>query len=626
MREYRIAFFTVDWNYDLVESTLHGLKRFVDEHENVRLCVFDCFGKDIGNARDRSEYGIFELADLNQFDGLLIQGNQIVLRPIRDAIAKRVAQTGIPAVSIDCPIEGCTQVGIDNRQAQRDIAAHLIHAHGARRLAYLTGMMDNGSPEGRQRLEGFMDACREGGIPPEDVEVIECTWRTTDGAKVGARWCREHRPLPDAFVCANDEMALGLIGELKRGGYAVPRDVRVTGFDNITGAQLSKPRLSTVHRDYSAMNYTAMERLIAKIDGTEDRDFIPFGYEVIHSGSCGCADAAPMDYFREQYFQQNRLLRAYFTLQDQMAEALFDASGLPELMRIIERHYGIFGCDRVYLCLNDFYYDNFDQKQLLDSGRRFGREMLLAACGGNGTAARNGGFPRFPTSHLLPEGLAEAHRFLIFYPLHYNTHSIGYLAMDSISHAAKLNLHESIFSFLDIAIDNVRKKGLLRQLNAALDDLYIHDALTGLYNRFGLERYGQQAFDAFLAADGGVQVLFVDMDNLKDINDRHGHEYGDTAIRAVSQIMRAACDPQDFLMRYGGDEFLAIASCREAGLAQALMEAVEAYDPGDALPCPLSVSVGQVTADARSPRTLEQCVREADGRMYDIKHRKKSGE
>ena len=46
MRNYRIAYFTADWNYELVETTLHGLRQFVDDHEHVQLCVFDCFGKD----------------------------------------------------------------------------------------------------------------------------------------------------------------------------------------------------------------------------------------------------------------------------------------------------------------------------------------------------------------------------------------------------------------------------------------------------------------------------------------------------------------------------------------------------------------------------------------------------
>ena len=112
-RSYRIAFFTVDWNYELVESTLHGLKQFVDEHPNVSLSIFDCFGKDQDNAKDKSEYAIFTLPDLKQFDGLLVQGNQIILQRVREDLGRRIKESGVPAVSIGCPMEGCTLIHID---------------------------------------------------------------------------------------------------------------------------------------------------------------------------------------------------------------------------------------------------------------------------------------------------------------------------------------------------------------------------------------------------------------------------------------------------------------------------------------------------------------------------------
>ena len=86
MIKYRIAFFTADWNFELVETTLHGLKQYVDEHGDVQLCVFDCFGKDLDNEKDKSEYAIYQLADLSKFDGLLIQGNQIVLKRVREEL------------------------------------------------------------------------------------------------------------------------------------------------------------------------------------------------------------------------------------------------------------------------------------------------------------------------------------------------------------------------------------------------------------------------------------------------------------------------------------------------------------------------------------------------------------
>ena len=212
-------------------------------------------------------------------------------------------------------------------------------------------------------------------------------------------------------------------------------------------------------------------------------------------------------------------------------------------------------------------------------------------------------------------------RFLSFYPLHYNTYSIGYFVMNGISQAAKLNLHESVFSFLEIAIENVRKKGLLRQLNDVLDNLYVHDALTGLYNRFGYERFAQQTYEGFLRDDGGAQVLFVDMDDMKNINDRYGHEIGDAAIRTAAEHIKKACRAGDFMMRYGGDEFLVIASIRESGLADALARMPDVSS--EELPCRLSLTVGQVLSDGSASQSLDHCIQAADARMYEIKKQKK---
>ena len=253
--------------------------------------------------------------------------------------------------------------------------------------------------------------------------------------------------------------------------------------------------------------------------------------------------------------------------------------------------------------------------------------MVLAACGRSWISKeRNRPYIRFPRKGLLPESLMQQERFIIFYPLHYNTYSIGYLALDGISEAAKLNLHMSIFSFLEIAIENARKKCLLRQFNDFLDNLYVHDALTGLYNRFGYERYGQHTFDTFMMQDGGAQIMFIDLDYLKQINDRYGHEIGDEAIRGAAGIIKDVCGPHDFTMRFGGDEFLVIASCRERDLIEAMQQAVKAYNKENgSKPYALSLSIGIIRANGLENKTLEECVQAADAQMYEEKTKRRSG-
>ena len=213
----------------------------------------------------------------------------------------------------------------------------------------------------------------------------------------------------------------------------------------------------------------------------------------------------------------------------------------------------------------------------------------------------------------------------MFYPLHYNTYSIGYIALNGICTAAKMNLHESILNFLEIAIENVRKKSLLHNLNDTLDDLYVHDALTGLYNRFGLTRFGQQRYDDFLASEGSVQVLFIDMDDMKSINDRFGHETGDAALKISARILQRTCSDDAFIMRYGGDEFIIIDTGRNKRLSDGILAAVDEYNRTSGMPFSLGFSIGVVQTDDLKRLPMDDCIKEADSRMYKIKQKRKAG-
>ena len=197
--------------------------------------------------------------------------------------------------------------------------------------------------------------------------------------------------------------------------------------------------------------------------------------------------------------------------------------------------------------------------------------------------------------------------------------------MDGMSEAAKMNLHESIFNFLEIAIENIRKKELLRRFNEMLDDLSVHDGLTELDNRFGLERYGEEILSRLIKKYGSAQVLFTDMDDMKDINDKFGHDAGDDALRAVARILRENCGEEDFIMRYGGDEFVVIASGTAEDLKKRILAAADEWNASSGRPFALGMSIGRSVAARNPKRSLDECIREADARMYEIKAARKVG-
>ena len=615
-RTYKIAYFAVDWNYELVDQALHGLKHYSDMHSNVVLRVFDCFGKDLDNAKDKSEYRIFTLPDLASFDGAVILGNQLILERIRNELVQRIDKAGIPAVSIGCPLPGCILVDHNNRTAQKTITNHIIREHNARRLVYLTGNIGNNCPEAEARLAGFLDACRENGVPSEDIQVLEKTWRTTDGRDVAEQWIEESFPMPDAFVCANDEMALGLMETLRENDIRIPEDVIVTGYDNLNSAELSCPRLSSVYCDYRQMNQRALEILIDMIEERHVPSVVQEEAQIVISESCGCSDAAPPEEIRNRYFLQTRFLRSFYLLQDQLAEELFKANNLKDLTAAVLRNRAIFGCHDIFLCFNDYYFDNYEKAEWNQDSETYGNEMVLAGRS----------YIRFPTRQLLPEPYLSRERFLVFYPLHYNTYSIGYIAMDGLSEAARLNLHESILNFLEIAIENIRKKELLRRFNEMLDDLYVHDGLTKLLNRFGLERFGSDTFNRLIKKYGSAQILFADIDGMKEINDHWGHEAGDTALKAASRILTQCCGDEDVIIRYGGDEFVVIAVGTNAELKERIIEAVDEWNKSSGHPpYSLKLSIGVVQAGKKTNKSMEECIREADGLMYEIKTARNAG-
>ena len=118
---------------------------------------------------------------------------------------------------------------------------------------------------------------------------------------------------------------------------------------------------------------------------------------------------------------------------------------------------------------------------------------------------------------------------------------------------------------------------LMAQLQRVAD----HDGLTGLLNRRAFEhRLHQRLAEPPGNADGGLALLWLDLDHFKSINDRHGHLAGDAVLRAVAETLARCCRPDDLSARLGGEEFaLAIAAPDAAvttAIAERLREAIAA--------------------------------------------------
>jgi LacI family transcriptional regulator len=130
---------------------------------------------------------------------------------------------------------------------------------GHRHIALLKGAPGNVDAE--ERARGYRDALRGAGIEPDASLEFEGDFTESSGYRCGGALLRL-RPRPSAVFAANDYMAIGLLSAMRDAGIEVPRQMAVTGFDDIAIARYLNPPLTTVHIDTYEMGVRAARALI----------------------------------------------------------------------------------------------------------------------------------------------------------------------------------------------------------------------------------------------------------------------------------------------------------------------------------------------------------------------------
>jgi diguanylate cyclase (GGDEF)-like protein len=152
------------------------------------------------------------------------------------------------------------------------------------------------------------------------------------------------------------------------------------------------------------------------------------------------------------------------------------------------------------------------------------------------------------------------------------------------------------------------------------------DRLTSLYNRAYLDEILPQYFDASRRQAAPLSVIFLDLDHFKTVNDTYGHEAGDRVLVAVAKILRSAVRAPDIVVRYGGEEFVALLpNTTEQGaefVGQRLRAAIasQRYDISEGRQVSTTISVGCATASLRRPFSNErELINAADKCLYAAK-------
>ena len=616
----KIAVCTNGWSPDVLAKAMEGFEAYA-ESEDLDIYVFMSYASySVHTTLMQGELNIYNLCEPSDYDGVIVFSNLLNSDETAEKICIAARDKGVPVVSIGMEFDGVLSFSVDNETGMRELVTHLVEEHGVKNLYYMGGTETH--VDSIDRLNITRSVLEEHGLELPDDHVVYGKWANKRAVEALGVILDTAEALPDAIVCANDVMALAVATDLEKRGINVPGEIIVTGFDNAQNANIFYPAITTVAQDYTYVARKACELIYAgQKDSASEQLKVPT-YAVI-AESCGCTPPEyaerRLDYCRHT-FQRNTDNNLLEQNERGMRSCLSEVSTYNEMKEKLREHYlwnHQFEGSAFYLVFNSDYLDKvYADEQDLCTDTLNGELQVLVAIRDDKLLDVD----HVNSKDLIPaysKKPGERHVFYIL-PLHYYQYNYGYAVFTDKPYV----LHDAMmFPYLE----KLQQSARLLRANLKLQHLYDKDALTGVYNRMGYESKALPLYQAGIADKKPMSVMFIDINSMKIINDRYGHDAGDNAIKLVAESISDRLEKNWIAVRYGGDEFLVIIPECDGKTASQIKTDIEKglQDKCDKnmLPYTLTASIGYVTTDpiGRAGASLEEYVKEADDLMYKIK-------
>lgn len=622
-------------SFDNQRKILEGIMEQAKAHD-IKIFVFTCFiNYNEVNVEKQGAFHIMEMPDYKLYDGIIVVKNTIQYSGIADYVIQKVRESGVPAVCIDEEVEGMHYVGISDYQSMRMIVEHVVKDHQKRKVCYVTGRVNN--KEGTERLRAYEDTMREAALPYDKEDIFCGDYALESGRRAAVYYIRERGIVPEAIICANDSMAIGVCSQLELMRYRVPEDIIVTGFDGDELAYCHLPPITTVNRNQFRLGCEAVD-ILMHADSMEQYQKRIVSTSMSVGNSCGCQETVPLDVdeLRRTYVTKSYIMQQSVDGIKNMSSDFASVSTPDELAEALKKYVEMTDMQYFYLCLGS--YDeifrwkekNLDGKiQQAESGMTYTDEVKVVL------AYEEGEFKEYGTINkqdIIPPACRNRIKSDLFVvtPVFYQKLCYGYCVSCNSEFPLRSELFYSWVMNIGIGLENIRKQVLLQETVKELNSMWVYDMLTHLYNRAGFYHYAEPMLEHMKEDDAEVFVMFTDIDRLKYVNDTFGHNQGDVYIREIANALRRHVGEDQLLMRYGGDEFVVFgrspgSDAVEQQISQ-IREDIASRNKALNYVFHMEASIGYTTYQARQIEDLNEIMELADERMYKDKRTKRERE
>ncbi|MCQ2541882.1 MAG: GGDEF domain-containing protein [Lachnospiraceae bacterium] len=622
----KIAVFANAWSEKNLSDALEGIK-CVAKEKDIDLFVFISHAAPGMNANEqREEKRIYQLPDFRDFDGLIVFSSTMNFDDLVIDARDRAAEARIPAISIGSKVDGMVSVEMSNKATMRELVEHLVTCHEVSDVEFIAG--SKGSENSDARVDAWREVFEEHNLETNEERVHYTDWSTREAIVVVEEiLARRKENLPDAIICANDFIAMGVSGLLNEVGIRMPEDIIVTGYDYTYDGQVFSPALCTVGQNDYLVGQTAAEKLINMISGGVEENVV-INNIFINNQSCGCEreglDELRIKECNTRYYNRIKALEFGWS-NSWISHSLLKSPKPEDIRENLDEYLGrskIFNNGTTYI-LEDakakLYFA--DKKEEAAAGGYSDELDVLAAVERRSRVPGN----KINKRELIPgyKKVDGDSKLYMFMPIHFMDGVFGYAVVEDWLVGISTGKIKIFLDSFNQAVEKLEQNIKLENLNELLQDLYTKDSLTGLYNRFGFNSEGVILFNRCKANNSKMVLMFVDINRMKLINDYYGHLQGDMAIKTVAEVIRNSI-PQEFkAIRFGGDEFLIVGEYEDEDgiktIQQNIMDGVKNLGKSMNYPFYLSVSCGYLHFVPSADDSLDTYIKQADESMYEIK-------
>lgn len=626
----RLAVIVSSINEDYQNNIIEGIQSFTSQHDFI-VTVFAAFGGIVNiQEHEIGENAIYQLVDFNNYDGAILMTNTIMSDDVTYDIISSAKKSGIPIVSIDYENNDFYSVITNNEKAQSEVIEHIINEHNARNICYVSGPPTN--PDSIQRLFAYKNVLKKNNIQYDPKKIYEGHFLEFDGESAVQHFLDEFEMLPDAIVCGNDEMAMGVIRAIESRGKRVPEDCIVTGYDNSYKSKLYFPGITTVGRPLKETGYAAAEIIYKLIKGQPTEQVKTIDTRLIVRDSCGCQCVNDIDTVHKYKKSTYNIIDGYMKSIPTVNRTNIHFTNCHEFDDFIEKMHSvieILNCEAFALCVCDQWLTSCYQTDSTSINEdniisTYTDNMLVLVSYKDGTFKTG---DQVSSRTIIPKDIEQKDGDIFFLsPIHYQDLCIGYCVIKNSDYPLKSALYYTWLLNIDSALEHMHQKTRLNAAFTRLSGLYGLDQLTNIYNRVGFYQVAQKKFDMCVQFKRKAMIMFIDMDGMKKINDTFGHNEGDYALIALAAAIKKSCNENQICARFGGDEFVVFQpACGELcgeELSCRIQEMVAEHNRTFGKPYNLEVSIGYYIVKPTSSSYLSKMIEIADEKMYEEKRAK----